>query len=81
MSDKVVIGYWGIRGRAQVLRHIASYCGLNFEDKIYTSPEQYQGDYTSIGDFPNLPYIQDGDFFMSETLGCAIYLARRGGKP
>ena len=36
MSNKIVIGYWGFRGRAQPVRHLAAYLGLEFEEKIYT---------------------------------------------
>lgn len=28
-------------------------------------------------DFPNLPYIQDGDFMLSETFAVQIYIAQK----
>lgn len=34
-----------------------------------------------MGSFPNLPYLKDGDFTLTETLGIARYIAKRGGKP
>lgn len=34
----MIIGYHAIRGRMQFIRHLASYLGLNFEEKIYTDP-------------------------------------------
>jgi len=28
MNESIVLGYWGIRGRGQVARHILSYTGI-----------------------------------------------------
>ena len=36
MSDSIILAYWGIRGRAQPLRYLLAYSGLNFDEKIYT---------------------------------------------
>lgn len=80
MSDKIVLGYWAFRGRGQPLRHLASYLGLDFEEKLYKSEKEYKNDINSIGDFPNLPYLTDGDFKMSETLAIARYLVRKSGQ-
>lgn len=80
MSEKIVLGYWGVRGRGQPLRHLLSYVGLEFQEKIYATPEQYKADVSSIGDFPNLPYLIDGDFKISETLAIARYIVRKAGK-
>ena len=41
----------------------------------------YQADVMNIGDFPNLPYLIDGDLKFSETEGIARYIVRRGGRP
>jgi hypothetical protein len=30
MSGKIVLGYWGVRGKAQVLRHLLSYLEIPF---------------------------------------------------
>ena len=38
------IGYWGIKGKAEVLRYIASYLKYDFEDKLYTSREEWLKD-------------------------------------
>lgn len=31
MSDSIVLGYWAVRGRAQIIRHLLAYTGLSFE--------------------------------------------------
>lgn len=60
MNDKLVLGYWAIRGRGQILRHLLAYTGIEFEEKIYKSPDDYGKDASSLGNFPNLPYMRDG---------------------
>ena len=34
----------------------------------------------NLGDFPNLPYLFDGDFKMSETYAIARYIARKANR-
>ena len=78
------IGYWKIRGLAAGLRYIMAYAGAE-----YVMEEYEQGDapgfsaetWTSVKfnlglDFPNLPYLVDGDVKLTETVAIARYLAR-----
>ena len=66
MSDAVVFGYWGVRGRGQPLRHLLAYSGLKWEEKIYRGFESYFGERDSLGvQFPNLPFLIDGDIKIS----------------
>lgn len=39
MGDKVKLGYWPIRGRAQPSRLVLAYCGVDFEEVLYTNPD------------------------------------------
>lgn len=41
MSDKVVFGYWGIRGAGQIPRLLLAYTGAVWEDVKYTGREQW----------------------------------------
>jgi hypothetical protein len=49
MSDRLVLGYWAIRGRGQILRHLLAYTGVEYEEKIYKAPEEYGKDAGSLG--------------------------------
>lgn len=76
-SDKYILGYWGIRGRGQVLRLLLAYTQLDWEDKIYAGPENWfgNGDKTKLGfEFPNLPYLIHGDFKLTESYAIAKYI-------
>ncbi|CAD8207280.1 unnamed protein product [Paramecium octaurelia] len=85
MGDKVVLGYWAIRGLAQPLRFYLEYLGLPYEDKRYYKPEEWFADVTSAPlnqhVLANLPYIQDGDELVFESQALYVYLAYRANKP
>lgn len=69
MAEKPTVAYWGIRGRADGIRTLLRHLGVDFEDKMYTSPEEWGADKASLPmQFPNLPYYKDGDIFHSETI-------------
>lgn len=57
-------GYWGARGAGQVARLLIAYTGVEAEDIRYTEREKwFEEDKKNLGfDFPNLPYLIDGDF-------------------
>ena len=57
-------GYWGIRGAGQVSRLLLGYCGFEWEEVKYVEMDKWFGqDKQNLGfDFPNLPYLIDGDF-------------------
>jgi len=81
MTEKVTLGYWGIRGRAQIARLLLAYTGAVWEDVKYTSPEQWFGkDKQGLGiPFANLPYLIDGDFKLSESRAIIKYIVARSG--
>lgn len=56
---KIVLGYWKIRSRGQVARHLLFYCGAEWEEKYYNQPEQwFDEDKLNLGlPLPNLPYL------------------------
>lgn len=34
-----MLRYWPLRGRAEKIRHLLEYCGLNYVEKPYRVPE------------------------------------------
>lgn len=83
MESKPIIGYWQIRGLAEQIRLMLTYIGVDFENKFYIegpAPDfdktEWRNDSQSLGlDFPNLPYLIDGDYKISETAAMIEYLA------
>ena len=81
MNSKIQIGYWGIQGIAEPLRWLASYVGLDVEYVTETDTWFTEGRNNSLGfDFPNLPYLIDGDYKLTESSAIPVYLALKAGR-
>jgi glutathione S-transferase len=81
-TNKVTIGYWAIRGRGQIPRLLLAYTGAVWEDVKYTAPEQWFAlDRTDLQlPFPNLPYLIEGNFKLTETDAICRYIVERSDR-
>ena len=74
-------GYWAIRAgaRGNINRHILHYAGVDFEDKMYTlgEPEWPAFKTSGVLEFPNLPYIIDGDVKITEHKAVTAYICEK----
>jgi len=67
MTDKVVLGYWNIRGLAERVRLLLEYLHVPYEEKIFTPEtrpewfEQLKIEYLKKNSAANLPFLLDGD--------------------
>jgi glutathione S-transferase len=81
----VQLGYWDIRGLAQPIRLLLEYTGTDWEDKLYvTGPAPtfdkscwFDEKFSHGFDFPNLPYLIDGDVKLTQTKAILKYIARK----
>ena len=86
-QQKLTIGYWKIRGLISPVKYILEYLGVP-----YTAVDYEQGDGPefsrdswmkvkhSVGlDFPNLPYLFDGDLKITESSAMMRYIAGKYG--
>ena len=84
----VTLGYWKIRGLAQPIRLQLKYLGIDFEDVHYVQggpPDYDRSSWLSVKEtlgmqFPNLPYLIDGDLKLSQSAAIMKYLSRKAGK-
>lgn len=67
----------------QAPRYLLAYAEADWEDKKYVDREQwFNVDKTGLGiQLPNLPYLIDGDYKLTETTSIIRYLPKRLGKP
>lgn len=81
-EQHVKLGYWAVRGVAQVSRHLLAYTATPFENVLYVAREKwFEEDKNKLGfDFPNLPYLIDGDFKLTESSAINHYIINRSGK-
>ena len=81
------LGYWKIRGLVEPIRMLLHYTGLDYEEVIYEQGDAPGFDKSvwfdvkfELGlDFPNLPYLIDGDVKLTQTISILHYLSAKTG--
>lgn len=75
----ITLGYWNIRGLAEPIRYLLHHQNVDFVDKRYTFGEEEwsQVKFTLGLDFPNLPYLIDGDVRLTQSTTILRYLAQK----
>eukprot|EP00116_Pleurobrachia_bachei_P006305 sb/3466567/ len=77
------LGYWALRGRGEPIRLLLRYKGVEFKDATIPLTEEGMGKWFGELkenldlDFPNLPYLIDGDVRLTESLAIMRYLGRK----
>ena len=76
-------GYWAIKGYGEPIRWMILHLGLEDQVKEWnpTTEEEWAARKAQLSPFPNLPYLIDGDYFISESAAIPGYLAHKAGKP
>ena len=76
------LGYWGIKGVAEPIRWLIGYLGLDVKEHNPACGLKWDEEKPTLGlNFPNLPYLIDGDFKITESNSVPYYLANKAGKP
>eukprot|EP01096_Ripella_sp_DP13-Kostka_P003750 TRINITY_DN155_c0_g1_i1.p1 TRINITY_DN155_c0_g1~~TRINITY_DN155_c0_g1_i1.p1 ORF type:complete len:240 (-),score=105.75 TRINITY_DN155_c0_g1_i1:30-689(-) len=81
------IAYWDIRGLIQPVKLLLAHVGAEYENIEYScgpAPEFSRDSWMSVKDtlgldFPNLPYLIDGDVKLTQSNAILRYLARKFG--
>jgi len=74
----VVLGYWAIRGLASPIRYLLEHVGADYEETKYESGEKWFSVKFDLGfDFPNLPWMTDGDVKLTQSGAILRYLAEK----
>lgn len=84
MADsKLTVAYWDCQAAGHPTRLLLAYHKIDFEDKAYVvgeGDEWFKKDKLSLNtNFPNLPYIKDGDFVLTESGAVIQYAALKTG--
>ena len=86
-SKKLTIGYWKIRGLIAPIKYLLEYLGVDYKDVMYEqgdapefSRECWLSEKEKLGlDFPNLPYLFDGDVKITESAAMFRYISNKYG--
>ena len=81
-KPKIILGYWKIRGLAQQIRYLLEYIEHPYEEVLFEqgdAPSFSIQSWTSVKDtlgldFPNVPYLIDGEVKLTDPLAIMIYL-------
>ncbi|XP_018422492.1 PREDICTED: glutathione S-transferase Mu 1-like isoform X1 [Nanorana parkeri] len=83
----MILGYWDIRGLAHSIRLLLEYTGTPYEEKRYVTgdaPDYDKSQWLDVKeklglDFPNLPYLLDGDVKLTQSNTILRYIASKHG--
>ena len=74
-------GYWGVKGLFEPVRWLVAHLGLESKETNPKSGEEWgQLKSTLHLDFPNLPYLIDGDVKLTESSALPIYIVGKAGR-
>ena len=83
-KNEIILGYWNTRGRAELLRLLMEYLGIKYIEKKYDfakKEEWFNEDKNNLGlEYPNLPYLIDGDLKITEMEAIATYIATKANR-
>jgi glutathione S-transferase len=81
-TSQVVLGYWTIRGFGESIRTFLEYLEIPYVEEKYQEVDEWLPKKKSGSmPFPNLPYLIDGDFTLTESEAILAYLALKANKP
>ena len=87
-DGEMLFGYWGIKGFGEISRWVLAFLKLKHQEWNPKSPDEWkQAKAAGLGSFPNLPFIKDGSFFLTESAAVVQYLISKSapndllGKP
>lgn len=81
-TPKVTLGYWPVRGLGEPIRLLLNYLEIPYELKEYSSEQEWhEKKFDKSLNFPNLPYLIDGNKTVTESEAILAYLCVKAGKP
>lgn len=74
------LGYWKIQGRTQPIRMLLAYLKADYKENNPNAKEWFKNRHKMQLNFPDLPYLIDGDMRMTETTAIVDYLLHKYDK-
>lgn len=85
IASKPVLGYWKIRGLVSAIRYQLVYSGVPFDEEVYEQGDGpgfsrdawYDVKHDQGLEYPNLPYLKDGAYSLTESGAIHRYCAMK----
>ena len=85
IEERPTLGYWDVRGKGAQVHYLLNYCAVDYNQKIYKrgpAPEFSKSAWLKHRDevelqFPNLPYLIDGEVKLTESKSIMKYIAKK----
>ena len=73
--SQLILGYWKIRGLAESIRLLLHYLEIDYKEDLYEfgpAPDYNLDSWYNVKfklglDYPNVPYLIDGDFYKTQN--------------
>ena len=83
--SKLTLGYWKIRGLAEPIRILLHYLEIDYKEDLYEfgpAPDYNLDSWFNVKfklglDYPNVPYLFDEDFKLTESSAILRYICRK----
>lgn len=82
---KPILGYWSVRGKGHQIKYLLAHLGVDYINEVWehgtttdTIMKPWLDKKFHMGlEFPNLPYLIDGDFKLTESKSIMKYLCHK----
>ena len=76
----MILGYWNLKARAEATRILLAHTKQDYKEENPQSFEEWGKQKSAMDfDFPNLPYLKDGDLKLTNSKVIFRYIAERSG--
>ena len=80
-DGELLFGYWGVKGFGEISRWVLAFLKIRHQEWNPSSFDQWtKAKSAGLGSFPNLPFIRDGSFFLTESAAVVQYLIAKSGR-
>lgn len=82
-TNHMIIGYYPLRGKAQVCRLLCEYLHIPYKDLLFTPKtwEEFKRNHNEFGwTFEEIPFLKDDNLIITETYPICLYILSKANR-